>query len=670
MACTGAKRTITRPIEPPSSCYAGLVSGFRGSRAIAGALAVALLAFAAWTPWRAVNGVDNRTYVEMIAGIRDHGLPSLPNAWADRLPEAAPEFNVPAHGMLWGQYPPLHPYVAAPALALGGLAFLYKQQVLLLGAVALLAARLARRLSAHRHAPLVAGALCLLGTPMYAGSFQTFAMPLAAGLVVAAVLSAIAAARAPRAHASMRTGLLGGLAVATHLLATGMTLALVAALALVVASRERGWSARARAAGRVLGPALVGWALALAPVALLNQWRFGTPSPLHYPCRWAMCGFVLNHSLTPGGLLRFALPAAPLALLVVVGVLALRRRPARAWAWVAACFVLMLAVPAFRHSAGAMLANLWAYFVDPSPVRLAQLDQLPDGVGWLRAGNLVKGLLQSSPLVACALAAPPGLRGRRADRLIAWAPILGLFAAIAPLARFDGAFALGWPYLFSRYALYGAPLLVALATAGALRGRLRGAHLVAFAAFAAIALFALGRGRFDFELPRRLVLLWGTLAVALGAALATLLRRRWAAARRAAGFLAAAAAALSVGVSTGVDAVVSVYNAQYFDSRLEALERVAPRRFALVGWGKDTNPILALRAERDVEYVDLFEHGGHWDGVRALLDHWAEEGRPVYAVLPPRELAEWPFPREEVPLVPVDEPQGYYRVGPPVRPAR
>src|SRR5207237_2098728 len=102
----------------------------RSITAIAIALLVLVLTVTLLSRWRAVNAVDNRTYVEMVAGVRDHGLPYHTSSIADAVPPS--EFNIADHGKLWGEYPPLFPFLAAPALALGGLSFIYREVVLTL----------------------------------------------------------------------------------------------------------------------------------------------------------------------------------------------------------------------------------------------------------------------------------------------------------------------------------------------------------------------------------------------------------------------------------------------------------------------------------------------------------------------------------------------------------
>jgi hypothetical protein len=618
------------------------------------ALLLGLMALAIWTPWRAVNGADNRTYMEMVRGVRDHGLPYTTSSVVDLAPPS--EFNVVRGHALWGEYPPLFAGLAAPALAFGGLAFVYKEVVLALAAVALLVYLLAQRLSTSPYAGACAAVITILGTPLYAASFQTVAQPLAVALVIAAILFAIRSLDDPRPSRWLFfSGIAAGLAVNAHLIATSMTLAMLATLAGLHARDETTLRDRARTAAKRGAVAGAGFAIPVAALSLLNAHRFGTFNPTSYgPCRWKVCE-ALDHDLTPQGLGAFLAPAIPFVLAVVVGVLVFRRSRLRLAIFGVVMLGVLLIVPWFRFSLGAMLANLFGYFVDPTPIYLADLDPTPDRIGWLRAGNVLKGFLQSCPFAICAMMARPGLRGLGANRALVWAPVLGLMVVLASLARFGGGLALGWPYLFSRYAMYAAPLLVALASAVAMELPMRRAHAALFVAVSVAGVWYLTRVRFDFELSRRLVILYGSLGIAVVTGVALVLRRKVAAT------LAVVAAGASVAVSTGVDSARSVQNAHFFDHRMERMERVAPQRFALIGRGQDMNPILALRAERDIEYVDVNELVASRDLGR-VIERWNQDARPIFAVLPQPPFQGWPNGETLPPMDLVDGEEGYWRL--------
>jgi hypothetical protein len=57
---------------------------------------------------------DGRTYIEMIRGVSDHGLPYLANGPAADFPELRARWNSVHDGRLWGMYPPFFAYAAFP----------------------------------------------------------------------------------------------------------------------------------------------------------------------------------------------------------------------------------------------------------------------------------------------------------------------------------------------------------------------------------------------------------------------------------------------------------------------------------------------------------------------------------------------------------------------------
>ena len=72
-------------------------------------------------PSHGCPGVDGRTYIEMIRGVSDHGLPYLANGPAADFPELRARWNGVHDGRLWGTYPPLFAYAAFPSFRLAGL---------------------------------------------------------------------------------------------------------------------------------------------------------------------------------------------------------------------------------------------------------------------------------------------------------------------------------------------------------------------------------------------------------------------------------------------------------------------------------------------------------------------------------------------------------------------
>jgi hypothetical protein len=412
------------------------------------------------------------------------------------------------------------------------------------------------------------------------------------------------------------------------------------------------------------------FALGLAPMSLLNHVRFGTYNPLSYgPCNWQFCGYLLGEgSLTAQSLASFAAPVTLFGA-VVVGALALVRRSRAAIGAVLALSLLVLALlPSLRGTSLAMLRVVFGFFVDLTRMDLTPFERPGDGLGWLRGSRLVKALLQSSPFLVAALVVKPSLRGGGARVLLPWAPALAHASELALLARYPGASAFGWPYLFCRYGIYGVPFLAVLAATGVRRVRLEPAHVAAVVALALLGFAALVTIDRDFDLQVRAGLLYGPLALAGLLLAALLLSRRAPLARRASPMLLALTVACSLAVTLGIDTARTVTDALANDQRLDRFAALVPQRFALAGWGPDSDPLLALRAERDVHYVDLVETS-NWDGFRQIIDKWTDDGRPIYGAFPrggtPKFV--WPYADWDVPAELLDEKEGIWRIGPPRR---
>ncbi len=656
--------------------------------ALVAPLILALVVVAAAFPWRGVWGVDNRTYAEMIDGVRRHGLPYTTNGDIQRFPEAVAPFNVPSHGRLWGEYPPLFAYVAAPALALGGLRGVTRLNLLLVAATAWSVFRLGRRVTGSARAATIATYAVVLSSPLVTLSFQTLGAPLMVLLVVLACHAAVDASEASgrrRLAFSLLTGVLGGLAVSAHLVALPMVVALLLGLAIVRGAPSSPVEDGKTAPLMRLGLAAGAFAATLLPLAVLNGYRFGSFNPVSYgPCVWEQCKITGTADLSPGALVAFAWPAVPWLCLVVAG-LWLSRRSRLATAGVILVSAAVLVPHTGMHDRVLRMARtVLAYVVHPSiiDVRVTTTDYPwfwvpPDGLGALHVvpggdpahGTAIKSLLECTPFLALALATRLGRGGDAGRRLLLALPVVALFAQLALLAKFEGAAALGWPNLYMRYALAAVPLLAILGAGEAATLPLQGKHALA-AALIGLGLFAyFARGHDDVPLARRVLETYMTLiaaALALAALLAVRTRpwaRPW----------ASAAVALSlgvgVGVSLGVDGCLTARAARDRDRRMDRLEALTPPRFALAGWGPENDEVLALRAERDIEYVDLTESRVGWTNFRKLIDVWSDRGLPVFGVFPDKGRFRWPYADWDVPAELLDEEHGIWSVGPPRVPA-
>ncbi len=643
---------------------------------------VALLA-----PWGAPWSVDNRTYLEMVGGVTDTGLPFTRNGDFERYRELRAPFNVGVEGKLWGFYPPLFAYVAAPAAMLGGASYVTKLNVLLTAALALCVFFLARLVVRRSLVATAASYVVVLSSPALIVTFETLAQPLALVLITLACLAAVASIEADRPKANrlaLLAGCLGGLAVMTHLIALPMIVMLILGLAVVVGDSRASVPRFLpdRVALTRMACAAGAFAVTLVPLSILNHVRFGTWNPISYgPCVWDHCTALGQDLLTPKSLIFFALPAAPWALGVLVAAYFARRSP-RALAGVAVVAALVLLPSSvMRERVLSMLRMIYGYAVDVSNVdfHMSKVDfnwfcRTEDGLGNIHCGGgvpyhgtAVKSMLQSTPILALAAIAPFGRRGEGARLLLLLFPVVGLFSYFILFARFEGAAGFGFPYLFLRYTVPAVPLLTVIASSvvsGLPWRRWHGALLLAVAV-AGIAYFT--RGLIDGPLLRRVIelrvtLLLAALSVGLTWGFLRSPGKYWG---PAACVAIAACVGTGMAVNLGVDAFIGVQHSNSHEDRLRRVAALTPHYFALVGWSNDMDPLLALRVDHDIHYLDLDEARGSWVNFRELIDFWTKEERPIYGAFPANGTFHWPYADWDVPAVLIDEKLGLWRIGPP-----
>ena len=632
--------------------------------------------------FRGALSVDNRTYTEMAHGVKVHGLPYTYNPYSDEFPEARPPWNVEKGGKLWGNYPPLYAFVGALGLELDSLTGLARENVILMALFGFTLFRLGWRLTRDPLLGVAACYLALFATPIWVGSMQTLSLPLLYLCLALAVLFAVMAV--DRRGSSTYTfaavaGLFCGLSTATHLLAFPMTALLCVALAYARTDDDdvpaRWWLPTPAAMGRAASAA-VAMAVTLIPVALLNHVRFGTYNPISYgPCEWQACERITDNALSATSLLAFALVPSVYFLIVGVGLHYARQKGPLAIALVLCVAAVVLVLPfAFANRAYLMLRTVFGYVVDLSVLDVKGFNPpFPMKLGHARGGYVVKALLQTSPILVLALFAPLGRKERTA--IVAF-PVLGLFASLALLARFRGEFAFGSPYVFMRYSLPAAALLPLLAVCVLAKLPWRRSHTL-MASACAIALIAyLAPVTEDYSFARRVVILCGSLVVAAWAGIGVGIarRRRSETSIRWAALGAAAAVGVSIGITIGVDTSALVRAMGFLNARVDAFTKITPQRFAVVGYGNELNRVLALRTERDINYIDLEEDPeekpeNKWRNFRALIELWTDDGRPIFGAFPNAREHDfrWPYADWDVPAVLVDEAEGFWKIGPPVR---
>lgn len=637
-------------------------------------LTVLILAIAAWVPWHSVLSVDNRTYVEMIRGVRDTGLPCLSNGPAAEFPELRARFNNVFHGRLCSAYPPLFAYAAQPAFRLGGLRGVIRFNVALFAALAWIVFWLGRRMMRDPRAAAAAAWLAVTSAPMFMMGSDASSYTLGIVLATAAIGCAIESLHARESRTRMlafaaATGACSALALGTQFLVMPMCLAVIALLFALRLESEPPLHARAdrwwlpsRVSLLRGGSALAGFVPALLITALINHARFGSFSSLGSgPCVWSSCvsSGIMNQA--PGAMLKYAQPVIAWAALWAVSSWFVSSSKNGRIA-VAAFFLVMLAPDSTLRTHAVGIARLaWGFVVDLNGLDMGDFWRPPDHLGVFLGPFAIRAMMQGAPAVAIALAMKPGDSALRRDVALAAAAVTALFLSLAMRAGVSTVFAVGFPFVSLRYVSPGVPILLLLAVVALRDVPWRWWHL-ATGIVVAIALTAvLFHTPADHAFARRVFLLRvlpasGFVALLLSARYLAGDRARWLALMLP--FAAVLVFAGGVGATLGIDGR-AVYDVRAGnDARVDALARVTPQRFAIVGWPPQIDTPLALRASRDIVYADLFE-SANWANFRTLIDRWAAEGRPIFALWPSDSIVSpWP----EVAFVPVDRAAHIYRV--------
>lgn len=601
-------------------------------------LVATLAAGAVAAPWHSNTNVDARSYTEMIAGVAAHGLPWSENGPVGEFAALQARWNLGRGDRLWSTYPPLFAYVMALPYRQGGVRRVIQLDVALLIVLALGIRALGRELSGSEAVGTASAYLALLGTPVWAMALDTSSYTLA---ITASVWSLWLTARAMRlssrrcALTGAAAGFVGALAVSAHL---GMLPILGATLlVLLVVTRS--------------AASLAGVALPLVAMSALNRLRFGDWYPVSYgPCVWRSCAETTIDQQSVALLVGNAVPV--LAWLLASSALVWWARRHRVTVAAVALSLFTLAASLTLRTRAARLALLaWGFVGDSGPL---------DMQGFVTVGGahflgpyVVKSLLQGSPILLLAVQ-----RGRHWLLL----PPAALLASLALRAPMSSSFALGFPFLHMRYLLVAMPPL-AILTVIALRDLpWRRAHAVGGAAVALALGGWLALHDSDASPARRQLLLHASLVLAAATLLAYAAWRVVPTIRR--GLFAATLATLALAyggaVTLGVDLAALVRARNHDDARLDRIAARTPARFALIGWPVELDPVLALRATRDLQYADLYELTD-LSTIPAVVAHWEQEGRPVYALLPAHATPSWPSLR----LAPIDPAAGLYRVSSP-----
>jgi 4-amino-4-deoxy-L-arabinose transferase-like glycosyltransferase len=578
----------------------------------------------------------------MIDGIANHGLPYILNGPSHAYPELRARWNVERGGRLWGTYPPMFAYAAAPLYRVGGSRAVIKGNVVLLAILAIGIWAVARRVTGSETLGSVCSIVCVLATPVSAMALLLSPYVLATCFVVWSVLVAIKAVdNSDKRVLAFAAGLLAGLGAASHLIAFPVLVWVAAALTLPVMPEDgvahRFQSRPFWARGLAV---LAGGSVPLAAMAAVNHMRFGTWNPLTYgPCSWRLCSSEVYQPLGFGTILGFVLP---LALWLSAGVILawLIRRRGGGWFIAAAASITVLALfPALAERAQRLAIVITAFLVDVSVVDFLYRNYVEarEGPGVFFGPFVVKSVLQGMPFLTLALLAPVWRWRRQWPLFLVGGAAASILAGVILRgATQTGAHTLGYPFLFIRHLVPALPLLVVVAVAAVSKLRWRWWHLVLGTGLASLFGLWLIIGETDHGLLRRLVLLRGSLVLSALAPLVIAIDRKgggkafWSKLSVAAVIVSVS---FGVAVGSGLDLPAVAHVVQEKDRYVDRVAQQTPYRFAVVGYPQQIDPLAALRLERDFEYADLYETRDS-GSVSELIEWWLIDDRPVFVFLP------------------------------------
>lgn len=636
-------------------------------------LVVGILIAAARSTWHSPFCVDNRTYLEMTEGVARHGLPIVDNGPARLFPALQIRWDqVNGGGHLWGSYPPLYPYLAAPFFLLGGARLVTQANIALLAVLAIGVYRLGRRLTRDPVAGAAAAWVTLCATHVWTFSFDVspYTVMITAGTwSVALTADALDEGGRRGLSRAFFAGLLAAAAAGAHMLALPLLGSVILCLATLPADGESPLSPLAALLGGARVEAVRAWlpspqtlrrgALALAgatavllPIAILNRYRFGSFNPISGGrCVWVSCRASNLSQWGIGAMLKFNAPLFAWAAALAAGVAAARRsRTATAAVWIAALCALVPSSP--LHASARGVATLFTAFV----FDLSRFDlgfwRPPDHFGVFLGPNAIKSLLQSSPVLAAAAALTFSDTRERRLALVVALPAAAVLASLVLRGEVPIAFALGFPFLDLRYVTPMLPSLAVLAVAAARPLGWRPWHVAVIALLTAVAWRWCANAPDDIPYARRMVLLRGTLALAALALLCVAYARARGTRAALAGAVAAfsAALAMSAAVNVGIDLRAWAHERAHHDEVSAHIAAATPRRFGLLGLagGNAIDAASTLRTSRDLQYADVEEVEGRFERFRPLVDHWASERRPIFVLMPPGFQSPWPDYRADL----------------------
>jgi hypothetical protein len=596
---------------------------------------VLILIGSAFHHGHSVESMDVRTYAQMIRGVAEHGLPYWDNGPVDRFPQLVVPHGTPAGGHVWGIYSPLYAYVYAPVFKLGGLSLVSRLTFALLVPLAIATFLLARRVVKDEWYATFAAVIAVIGTPALSKALEITSFPLTVLLTTLATYFTvrIIQEREVSWRVAAACGASWAFASSAHVLSFPMGAAalLVLAIAPHPETGERGVTiARAR-----LGPTLAGYFVATLPVCLLNHLRFNSWNPISY----GKPPFSGPPEMTLGAQLRYIAPVIALGVVVLVVLFFVRKNKKAILGVLAIAAVAAIVMEPLRERFLRFATIACGYIVDISRLDMAggEYKQLPDGIGTMTGGYVVKSTLQGTPLLFLAPLSLSRAGDKRWPLIAILLPCVALYASFLTRANMSNVHAFGWPWVYQRYAIAALPALVVASMVVVERIGMTRSVLVDGLLLAIILGYVVWDAS-DERILRRLAVLYLPLLLGVLACGAAAFFQHRASRPRVLRMLVSLAAGLSIAIAIGHDFRAQTRGKYWCDYWVDQFNAVAPPRFAFIGFFARIDVLLTTTATHDVRYIAL----GDIAAQRPLIDYWRAEDRPILLLWPSDPPPIWP----------------------------
>lgn len=614
-----------------------------GPRLVLGAFCLLLLVIALFYRGHSVESLDQRTYAQMVRAVADRGLPYWDNGPFERFPQLIVWWGTPVKGRIWGIYGLLYPYLSAPAFLVGGIEGVSKMTFATLAPLALVSFCLARRVVKSEWLATFAGILSVVSTPVLAKSLEITAYPLLVLMATLGIYFTVTMVEATKT--SFARGVLFGLSWAAAMGAHALGFAMLPFAFLVVAAAPDAATGKRSVSllARRMVPAVVGFLCLSVPISIVNHVRFASYNPVSYgPVPWSG-----PPKMTIANQVAYSLPVAVLVLAAFVALFVARKRLVVQALIVVAAITIGTLVPTIQDRAAKLALVAFAYIVAPGMIDVGEPYRLAShGIGRVLDGWVAKGTLQETPVFILALLALRGAGDRFWKLLGILLPASGVFLSLvmrANLIEDRGLIdAIGWPWVYQRYACAAFPALIVASIVVFERTRPQKGHLLVAAIVGlGLAVLYASSDVNDGLLSKRIALLIVPLVVAPLAFVTALLHRETNDRGHVAPALAALAIGLGVASGLGHDLRANVEAKIACDNTANRFVKNVPMRFALIGSIGRIDVLLSSLMTHDVRYADV-DRIPPLASNRALFDHWRSEGRPIYLAAPSLPTSPWP----------------------------